>query len=281
MNGGDDVALIHLDTPIKETRFGKVSLGAFANGSAVYAIGRTNNGRFGTTLWVSPQMTVSGQDTAHRFWVAVGVSVGENGDSGGPLILTATQEIIGVDSLGGSCGAQKLCEVFGMVGGDPSWFMTTFERYAGYPLGSRVGGGGGDGGVDAIPGGSADAEPPPDSGVDQGPGAAPADAGASPDANPLPPSGSGAGGMTGAAGADSPGAAGGGSQAGAGQPSSSGAGGSGSPLIHNAQGGCACEVTAAGGLPRADLSLGSLVALCGWGLLARRTRRRSKSAAAS
>src|SRR6266850_202690 len=83
MNGGDDVALIHLDTPIKETRFGKVSLGAFANGSAVYAIGRTNNGRYGTTLWVSPQMTVSGQDTAHRFWVAVGVSVGENGDSGG------------------------------------------------------------------------------------------------------------------------------------------------------------------------------------------------------
>jgi MYXO-CTERM domain-containing protein len=163
MNGGDDVSLIRLDQPLKETRFGKVNLGSFADGSAVYAIGRVDDGRYGARFWLSKQMVVSGQDTAHRYWVAVDFSVGQGGDSGGPLLLSGTQEIIGVDSLGRSCGAKNLCEIFGMVGGDPAWFRSVFEKYAGYPLGGSAGAadaGPDIGAADADAGGAADERVP-------------------------------------------------------------------------------------------------------------------------
>ena len=157
MNGGDDVALVHLDRALAETRFGKVNLGSFDTGSKVYAIGRVDDGKYGARFWISEPMTISGQDTARRYWVAVDFPVGQPGDSGGPLITMDTQEIVGVDSLGGRCGAQKLCEIFGMVGGDPAWFAATLTRFAANEGGGPDGGAGQAPGRDGGPAGAADA----------------------------------------------------------------------------------------------------------------------------
>jgi hypothetical protein len=165
-NGGDDVALLRLDRALGETRLGKVSLAPFTNGARVYAIGRVNDGKYSSSaLYVSQSMAVSAQDTAKRFWVSVDYQVGEGGDSGGPLILEGSQEIIGVDSLdGGSCARNKICEIFGMVASDPLWFEATVRRYTGGVAPP-------DGGAPGEDAGPSDAQPAADAGKEDTAGA--------------------------------------------------------------------------------------------------------------
>ena len=97
---------------------------------------RGDLGHFGSSDWCHGRLRRS---TARNLDEAPSRSGSRGGIPPQPearLILRETQEIIGVDSLGRNCGARNLCEVFGMVGGDPAWFTSTFARYT-----AAIGGG--------------------------------------------------------------------------------------------------------------------------------------------
>ena len=254
---GADVGLIRLDRPLRETRLGKVNLGAFATGGRAYAIGRVDNGKYSSSgLFVSQTMAISAQDTNHRYWVAVDHAVGEGGDSGGPLILEESQEIIGVDSLGGdACNTKKICEVFGMVGADPAWFNATLARMVGGPAPADA----------AV----LDAPPVREAGPDDA--AAVADGG---DAGA-----GGTGGGVGGAGGGVGGAAGGvgGAAGGLVGPGAAGAGGQAAPAVAGpgAEAGTGCNIMGRGAQGGGGAGAAALAALTA--LLVRRPRRRSKS----
>jgi Trypsin len=142
-----DIGLVKLERPLAETRVARVSLDMPALATAVYSIGRVNQGKLSmNALYVSRQMKVSAYDTQHGFWFSVDFSVGEGGDSGGPVFRSDTNEIVGVEARGDIC-VRRLCELLATFGDEAPWLVRTFESFSGKPF--RNGASGSDAGAGA------------------------------------------------------------------------------------------------------------------------------------
>jgi len=102
--GTPDVGLIMLDTPLKlgkKAKYPIVSPDVVAADTTVRALGRINNGKLTSAMYISQAAKISKvfySNTPYSFFYFEDII--ESGDSGGPAILKGTQTIVGVASGG-------------------------------------------------------------------------------------------------------------------------------------------------------------------------------------
>lgn len=149
-----DVGLIVLDTPITLTKWPTVRKDPIPFGDLAVNIGRINNGSFSSTdLFVSkPLKMLDGKKTGYPFDY-YSSEVIQSGDSGGPVEVPGTFEIIAVNSGAGG-GTQVLARTDLLW----SWIDKEVQANGGWPTDGGGGGGGGGGGTP----GDADADGVPD-----------------------------------------------------------------------------------------------------------------------
>jgi hypothetical protein len=141
-----DVGLIFLDKPITLTKWPKVRSTPIPFGSPGVNIGRINNGSFSSTdLYVSKPIAMhDGKKSGYPFDY-YSTEVIQSGDSGGPVEVPGTFEIIAVNSGAGG-GTQVLARTDLLYG----WIDKEVQANGGWPTdGGGSGGGGGGGGGDA------------------------------------------------------------------------------------------------------------------------------------
>jgi len=106
-----DLGLIILSKDITLTTYPTIATSHVAFGSKVQNIGRINNGSLSTTkLYIGPQVTaVDGKNYGYPFDYASSEII-ESGDSGGPVVVPGTHQIVAVNSGGGG-GSEVLARV--------------------------------------------------------------------------------------------------------------------------------------------------------------------------
>jgi len=134
-----DVGLVFLDTPITLSKWPKVRSKPIAFGEKAVNIGRINNGSFSSTdLFVSKPITMlDGKSHGYPFDY-YSSEVIQSGDSGGPVEVPGTFEIIAVNSGAGG-GTQVLARV-DLVW---DWMDKEVKANGGWPDDGGGGGGGG------------------------------------------------------------------------------------------------------------------------------------------
>ncbi|MBI2395966.1 MAG: trypsin-like serine protease [Deltaproteobacteria bacterium] len=148
-----DVGLIMLDTPITLGKWPKVRSKPIAFGQKAVNIGRINNGSFSSTdLFVSKPITMlDGKGYGYPFDY-YSTEVIQSGDSGGPVEVPGTFEIIAVNSGAGG-GTQVLARVDLLWG----WIDEQVKANGGWPTpdgGGDPGGTPGDADGDGVGDGS-------------------------------------------------------------------------------------------------------------------------------
>jgi len=142
-----DVGLIYLDTPITLTKWPKVRSTPIAFGNHGVNIGRINNGSFSSTdLYVSkPIAMLDGKKSGYPYDY-YSTEVIQSGDSGGPVEVPGTFEIIAVNSGAGG-GTQVLARTDLLY----DWIDKEVKANGGWATDDDRGGGAGDADGDGVP----------------------------------------------------------------------------------------------------------------------------------
>jgi uncharacterized membrane protein YgcG len=106
-----DVALLILDTPINIASYPSIATAPVADNSKVTNVGRINNGQLSNTaLYMSKPVTVTSASSIGYPFDYQGNEIIEHGDSGGPVFVPGTHQLVAVNSGGGN-GTEILARV--------------------------------------------------------------------------------------------------------------------------------------------------------------------------